>query len=213
MCTRFLRKNTFLFISLFRTKNKSNMKRKHLLIFVINVIAIMSGCNNRHDYIEKALQKMQSRPINLCLDKMQCRVRNMDTVIVDSMKPDLRFVVYVDSSECSPCALDRMYMWNDLIDEAKRYDGRLKYVFIVAPRSTESLVDIYLSIENSGLKNHVYIDTAYAFKSANREFPKDSKFHQFLLSEHDSILFVGNPLDSKGLEDIYKREIMSIIKY
>jgi len=104
-------------------------------------------------------------------------------------------------------------MWNDFIDEAKLYDGKLRYVFIVVPKNAESLMDIYLSIESSGLKSHVYIDTAYYFRAANREFPKNSKFHQFLLNKHDSILFVGNPLNSKNLEDIYKRTVMSIIKY
>ena len=180
---------------------------------IINAIAMLSGCDSGEDSVKETLEKMRSHPINLCLNKMQCRIQAVDTVIVDSVEPDLRFVVYVDSSECSPCALDRMYMWNDFIDEAKLYDGKLRYVFIVVPKNAESLMDIYLSIESSGLKSHVYIDTAYYFRAANREFPKNSKFHQFLLNKHDSILFVGNPLNSKNLEDIYKRTVMSIIKY
>lgn len=178
---------------------------------IINAIVMMTGCDSQDNSIKEALQKMQSHPINFCLDKMQCRIQAVDTMIVDSVKPDLRFVVYVDSSECSPCALDRMYMWNDLIDEAERYAGRLRYVFIVAPKSTESLMDIYLSIEYSGLKSYLYVDTAYSFRTANIDFPEDNRFHKFILNKNDSIIFVGNPLKSKELEDIYNRTVKSII--
>lgn len=186
------------------------MKRRHLLVFIINVIAIMSGCNNRHDYIEKTLQKMQSRPINLCLDKMQCRVRNMDTVIVDSMKPDLRLVVYIDSTECSPCALDRLYKWNGLISEAKKYGGRLKYIFIVAPKRNQ-LEDVYLSIESSGVDSPVYVDTAYCLRKENNEINSEKMFHVFCLNKNDSVILVGDILDNDRVDSIFRKQIRAQI--
>lgn len=189
---------------------------KHTVVLVLGcimtcVISVLLGCNNRRDSVKEMLMKIQARPVNLCLNKMQCRIRNRDTVVVDSVKPDLRFVVYVDSTECTPCELDKMYMWNDLISKARQYKGKLKYIFVIAPKSKESLVDIYLSIEYSGLRSHVYIDTAYVFRDSNKEFPMDSKFHNFLLDKHDSVLFVGNPLKSKTLENVYNRTVKSVI--
>lgn len=60
------------------------------------------------------LEEMKSRPIELCLDKMECR-RNP----LNKLDKKYTMVEYIDSTECTPCALNKLRIWNPLIMEAR----------------------------------------------------------------------------------------------
>lgn len=174
------------------------------LLTLLPVVAATLSCDNDKKSVADVLECMQSQPVCLPLSDMQCRYRAADTSVVDTVKSEMRMVVYVDSAECSPCALDKMYHWNDLIDESRKWPGVLDFVFVVAPRPSQ-LEDVYLSIESSGLKRPVYVDTAYQFRKVNPAFPTDSKYHVFLLNNRDSIIMVGNPLNNSSIEKMLWR--------
>ena len=151
--------------------------------------------------IEEKISSLQSQPIKLCLDEMRCRNKYGDTIVVDSVKPRYRMVVYVDSSACSPCTLDKMFVWNESIKKARRQGSMLKHVFIVAPKP-EQIEDAYLSIESNGLDSPVYVDTAYAFRKANPHLPEERMYHSFLLDEKDSVVIVGNPIENPKIDSL-----------
>lgn len=192
-------------------KRKDRMKREKMKFALWGAVMLcLFSCGNEHDTVLYALKEMESRPMALHLDRMQCKYRGRDTLCLDSVMPKLRLVRYVDTTECSPCILDRMYYWNDLIKEAGRYDGKLRYIFIVAPKVLQ-LEDTYLSIEYSGLDSPVYVDTAYVLRKENPQIPVDPIYHTFLLNEKDSVILVGNPLENVEIENIFRHTIDSII--
>lgn len=91
--------------------------RSYVSLYIIAVLlgfTWLTSCNDNRG-IEEALADMHSQPIKLCLEEMQCRNKYGDTIVVDSVKPPYRMVVYVDSSVCSPCTLDKMFVWNESI--------------------------------------------------------------------------------------------------
>lgn len=178
----------------------------YILLSIITVLlgfSCLMSCNGKRG-IEENLYDMRSHPINLCLEEMQCRNKYGDTIVVDSVKPSYRMVVYVDSSVCSPCTLDKMYVWNESIKKAHKQGNRLRYVFIVAPKA-EQLEDAYLSIESNGLENPVYVDTAYAFRKANPHLPEERMYHSFLLDTKDSVLIVGNPMENPKVDSLINK--------
>ena len=79
----------------------------------------MASC--KQDVVKDSLKNLQSQPIRMRLDRMECRMYDRDTVYLDSVRPELKLVVYVDSSDCSPCKIDQIYVWNDFLDEAQKY--------------------------------------------------------------------------------------------
>lgn len=175
----------------------------YILLSIITVLlgfSCLVSCNGKRG-IEENLYDMRYHPINLCLEEMQCRNKYGDTIVVDSVKPLYRIVVYVDSSACSPCTLDKMYVWNKSIEKARKQGYRLRYVFIVAPKA-EQLEDAYLSIESNGLDSPVYVDTAYAFRKANPHLPEERMYHSFLLDTKDSVLIVGNPMENPKIDSL-----------
>ena len=180
-------------------------------IAIVYAMALASaGCDGRRDGIKDTIAEMREHPIALPLDRMQCRYGGSDTVMRDSVTPVLRMVVYLDSAYCTPCALDRMRQWNGLIADAARYKGRLRYVFIAAPRP-EQTEDTYFSIDDSQLDSPVYVDTAYAMRSANPHLPDGNEYHSFLIDADGNVLFVGNPLSGDELKDLYDKTVRSNI--
>ena len=172
-------------------------------LLIMSVLMMFVSCHFKTD-IETSLIELQAEPINLCLHEMQCRNKYGDTIVVDSVKPSYRMVVYVDSSACSPCTLDKMYVWNESIKKARKQGNRLKYVFIVAPKP-EQLEDAYLSIESNGLDSPVYVDTAYAFRRVNPHLPKERMYHSFLLDAKDSVVIVGNQIENPKIDSLINK--------
>lgn len=175
--------------------------RKLIPIFLLAVVLFVS-CEEKEN-VKETLRLMQSHPVCLPLDEMQCCFRGNDTVMLDSIKNDFRLVVYVDSTECSPCLLDKMFIWNDRLEDAKKTPSQLKHIFIFAPKP-EQLEDAYLSLQYCGLESPVYIDTAFAFRKKNPYFPENRIYHTFLLNRNDSILLVGNPMENPKIDEMLK---------
>ena len=137
-----------------------------LTVWMIGMLLV--SCRANRD-IEEKISSLQSQPIKLCLDEMRCRNKYGDTVVVDSVKPLYRMVVYVDPSACSPCTLDKMFVWNESIKKARRLGSMLKHVFIVAPKPEQFVV--------------VLLSTTLCFKNA----PSGDVNNSILLSNSMSI--------------------------
>lgn len=179
--------------------------------FCITAILLsVSCCKSERKEMECTLANMHKHPIILPLSRMQCRYENKDTLITDSHPVGFRLVTYIDSSECSPCLLDKLYHWNHIMAQTEKSKDILQYIFIVAPKPG-MLEDTYLSIQYGGLNSPVYIDTAYMFKSYNKNFPEQPKLHTFLINSKDSVILVGSPLDNKRIRDAFNQIISTSI--
>lgn len=180
------------------------MKRKlkskcYIPGFVILVLMIHVNCSEKKK-IQSELEVIYDNSFNLSLDKMECRHSVIDTVWATvNAKWNYTFVQYVDSAQCSPCTLNKMYQWNGYIE--RFHKKGVRFVFIFEPGKA-LLEDVYLSIESSGLKNPIYVDTANVFRDNNRFLPSDLKFHSFLLDKNGKVLVVGNPLHNKKVEKL-----------
>lgn len=174
------------------------MKAK-LSIIGMMICLLFFGCKSEKEQVRDKIEEMKSRPIELCLDKMECR-RNP----LSKLNKKYTMVVYVDSAECSSCALSKLRFWNPLIMEARAKGVDINYIFIVAPKPSE-MDDINLELGVTDLQSSVYIDTSYEFRKLNPSMPIDNKYHSFLLGENNEILFVGSPIKNEKVKNIYKR--------
>lgn len=173
------------------------MKAK-LSIIGTMICLLFLGCKSEKEQVRDKIEQMKSRPIELCLDKMECR-RNP----LNKLDKKYTMVVYVDSTECSSCALSKLRFWNPLIAEAKKKQLDIDYVFILAPQK-EDMEDVNVELEITDLQSSIYVDTAFVFKMNNKDFPKENKYHSFLLNTDGKVIFIGSPITNKKLMDIYK---------
>ena len=159
---------------------------------------------------QKTLVEMSKHKVVLPLEEMGCFHSAVDTVERKEVVPmKYNFVHYVDSSQCSPCALDRMYNWNKLVDE---YSSKgVRFVFIIEPKK-EQLEDVHFAIESSGLRNPVYVDSLYAFSRQNSFLPEDQMYRSFLLDKNGKIILVGNPLENNDIKQLWNKLVKHNIR-
>lgn len=174
-----------------------NLKSLTSFLFVASFILLIS-CKDEKEKVKNHVEEMKATPIFLCLDQMECR-RNP---IKDKSNSTYRMVVYVDSTECSTCALSKLRFWNPLIKEARDKKIDIDYIFILAPR-IESMDDINMELGITDLQSSIYLDTAYVFKKNNPTIPSENKYHSFLLNNKDKVIFVGSPIDNKNIKNVY----------
>lgn len=174
------------------------MKSKVPIIGIL-VCLLFFGCKSEKEQVRDKIEQMKSRPIELCLDKMECR-RNP----LVKLGKKYTMVVYVDSTECSPCALSKLRFWNPLIEEAKKKRVDINYVFILAPKK-EEMEDVDMELDITDLQSSVYLDTAYVFRKVNLNLPKEKKYHSFLLDKNRNVLLVGNPVVNEGVRNVYEK--------
>lgn len=172
------------------------------------IFCALSSCSSKKDEAQKTLVEMSRHKVVLPLGEMGCFHSTVDTLerkVVASGK--YTYVHYVDSSQCSPCALDRMYHWNKLVDEYS--EKGITFVFVIEPKN-EQLEDVHFSIQSSGLRNPVYVDSLYVFRSQNSFLPEEQMYHSFLLDRSGKIILVGNPLENKSIKQIWNKIINKV---
>ena len=126
------------------------MKAK-LSIIGMMICLLFLGCKSEKEQVRDKIEQMKSRPIELCLDKMECR-RNP----LNKLDKKYTMVEYIDSTECTPCALNKLRIWNPLIMEASmpidnKYHSFLlgennEILFVGSPIKNEKVKNIYKRI-------------------------------------------------------------------
>lgn len=176
-----------------------------IILFAIFATTNFMSCNGSSKELgdmRDTIRIMQHNCLRLSLDKMACCVPDNDSARIDTAQTPYRLVVYVDSTKCSPCILSKMYQWNTLIDQTRAEGNKISYIFIFEPKN-DQIEDANFSVESSGLKNRVYLDTAHIFRNDNKFLPKDSKYYSILINSRDSILLVGNPKTNEKIRDVF----------
>lgn len=190
------------FTNFVSNKNNFALKMKAKLSIIGTMICLLFlGCKSEKEQVRDKIEQMKSRPIELCLDKMECR-RNP----LSKLNKKYTMVVYVDSAECSSCALSKLRFWNPLIAEAKKKQLDIDYVFILAPKKKD-MEDVNVELEITDLQSSIYVDTAFAFKKNNKDLPKENKYHSFLLNTEGKVILIGSPIANKKIMDIYKSTV------
>ena len=176
------------------------MNRNILLLALL--VTFVFGCkgSNKRD-IETILSEMKSQPIDLCLDRMVCRYENRDTCISDEQCYDYKMVMYMDSTECSPCRINDLYLWNDYVD---RKPSKTKFYFIFSIKKVD-VVNSYLALADAGFHDCVYFDTCQAFKNSNKVIPAERQFHTFLMNAKNEIIMVGNPVENRDIQELFNK--------
>lgn len=184
------------------------MKIKKILL-LLSVITLLCSCDNTYKKtVSGDLKIIESKPVKLELKKFKKVYSDADSLHFVKANPKYRLVVYIDSSECSPCRIDRMFYWNYFMDKTEKITHNVDFMFIVAPRKNQ-LEDTYLSIESSGLKRPIYVDEKYLFRKKNIGISNNILYHVFLIDRNNYVRFIGNPLRNKKLFRIYRQVILA----
>lgn len=176
-------------------------------IYIIISVFFLVSCRQKNEHIKLTMESMMSCRVNLCLDELhdQTLIPHKDK---DLERANLKIIQYVDSFECAPCILDYLHIWNSLINDRRLEKPKVQFAFIIAP-SKEKLEDAYLSVQSSGVKAMIYIDSLSVFSRKNPEIPREKMYHTFVLDRNNNVVLIGNPILNKGVKELLFRLILN----
>lgn len=168
---------------------------------LLTMSVLFVGCTNRFD---KDLEAFVKEPIHIPYQTMDKRVCSIYTDTLSSEKM-LRIVNYIDTLDCSTCALSRLAA----VEKEKKDLDELKdvgFVYVIET-DTEKAENVYFAFCNARIEGAVYLDTCHAFLRANHHIPDDPLFHTFVLNEQDSVVLVGDPFKNEKMEKLLLKVI------
>ncbi len=175
------------------------IKRTYYFILSALIIFVVSCSSNQR--IKEDVETMYSTTIHVLQDSMLCI--NIDDSFNIKEQQSLKLVVYIDSSECSSCSLDRLGEWNQYLKKYKDIKDLTFLVLLELQRPEIEYVKEKLTI--AGIHAPVLVDTLSAFRRANPQIPDNKMFHTFLLDRENRIVAVGNPIINKRIETLYNQ--------
>ena len=180
---------------------------KHIYIIIIISLSCFS-CTNNNQKITESLQKLQSAPITVNIDKMAAYFEG-DTITNQSFSSDaMKMVFYVDSSLCNSCTMGRLHEWQPIITKTDECNDNVDFFFIFSP-SKKDIRSTKMTIKNSILKNAIHLDILGMFRQANPHIPNNPHLHTFLLDKDNNVILAGNPLTNTKINEIFFKLIHS----
>ena len=126
----------------------------------------------------------------------------------DPNSPGVRFVVYVDSIQCSTCHLNRMPKYSQYASLETLYPD-FQLVAIIWPNA-ESAPTMAADIAHREFPFDIFIDKDGSFAAANPSIPLNRDSHCFLLDRENHPVFAGDPSSTKGKEMLLHNTIYSL---
>ena len=119
-----------------------------------------------------------------------------------------KFVIFYGPEECGSCRIDRLEGRDTLyrLAETRRnFD-----VQVIFSPSQEQVQEIMELLRRKAFKWPVLVDVQGTFMELNDFVPDDNRFHYFLTDVDGSPVFVGNPLYSNSLWNLFIRAVDSL---
>ena len=160
----------------------------------ISIFFTLCSCNTTSQKLLKEMTLLQSKPINCGQNEL---------VHHDTLQKEIECIVYSDSVSCTPCAINKMYLWNSFLDYSKSYNGQLNFYFIFCPARKDFQEMKLALIKNSRFNYPIILDTLGQFAKLNPHLPKNKALHTFLLDENNNVILVGNPLHNKKIKEMF----------
>lgn len=172
-------------------------------LFCLFFCLIAFSCSSRLG-VKKNIEQMMEKPINTIEENMVRWLPRSTLYKEDGKAKSFSFVVYVDSSQCTPCFINGLKEWNELLDLEKSKKYNIRFLFIIESRIGESTL-LCRRLNDSQFTHAVLIDKQYLFRKANPQIPKETMYHTFLLDKNSNVVLVGNPLHNEDVKKLFYR--------
>ncbi len=170
------------------------------IIFLSFLLLTACACSKSP---KEELLLLRSTPIQLPKNSIITYL-GKDTLATDYFRSKYKVVIYTDSTSCSSCALNKLYLWEDLIEWSDKSGDSVKYYFVFNPPMNDN---IRIALRNSMLDYPMLLDSLGEFERLNPHLPKNKAMHTFLLDENNNVVLVGNPLLNPKIEKMFKEII------
>ena len=194
-------------------ENKLFCYKNYIMLFIL--FSIITACKNK-DQVEKieSLKSVVENSLGKKLmipDSLQV-YSPFKNYIADStavLNSDYKIYSKLNAS-CGSC-ISHINLWNDLASEFRKY----KVPIILICDSDDQFELIHYFCESGKIKDFGYpffLDKKNEFAKINKFMMTDKNFETVLTDKNNTILLMGNPMASKGIKELYLKEIQKRIK-
>ena len=144
----------------------------------------------------------------ICLTIVSCTDRQkVKSVMIDLRESQIviKFIIYYDSLDCSSCRISHLVENYPLYEMADSCGFSLITIF--SPRANE-VEDVRLQLMLTHSPIPIYLDANASFRRQNSSIPSDMRFHNFYVGHDNHPAFVGNPLASDELYELFKKALI-----
>lgn len=180
------------------------MNRKILFLFSLSVLLLFTSCDRQR--VAKSLRQFYAETIEIPSDLQKITGRIQSEVGNRERTPAL--IIYHDSLSCSSCQISHLADLNDVYALADSL-GTFEVMSIFSP-SVEEYDEVLKNLIYRDFEYPVYIDFSGSFRQKNDCIPKDCLFHNFLIDSNGHPVFVGNPIASDDLWNLFNKALSSI---
>ncbi len=170
----------------------------------MGLVLCLGSCLNQS--IRKQLENFLSQEVRLP-STMSCYYGSaMGTKPLSDSIPQL--VIYVDSTQCSTCRVGHLSEYNTLQEESIQ-TGRFKLTIILSPPVNDYEYIVHL-LETYKFPFPLYVDKNHSFRKENGFIPDDSRFHAFLTDRSYRPVFVGDPVRSDRMRQLFEQALQNL---
>lgn len=176
------------------------MVSKQLKIGILLICLVsfsFSSCDRRKKEINEQVNKLYSSIIDVPYSDMEALV--VDTAHLPP-KADYQILVYVDSTECTPCYASHHGEWEGILKESRKYAPSITLSIII--ESKDISMDVRQKFMELDFDKTILIDKTGVFRKNNPVFPKSNIMHVLLLDKSNKVVLVGNPLNNEKIEEL-----------
>lgn len=174
-------------------------------ICIIGLLACLISCSRENKQLVKDMTLLKSRPINLCLDKLELYEKGIRINDYNINNKKYTQIVFFDSVTCSPCMWKHMYQWNPIIDTTN-----LSFVFIFHVKK-ENKEKFIKAMQNDTIFSYpIYLDSIGVFLQKNPTIPHNKLLHSFLLNRNNQVVLIGNILQNPHLRDMFNKIVSTM---
>lgn len=181
----------------------------NFFVSLVGLLLCLCSCNRNKNTIEYNMKKLYG--MQFVLPSLDDWIfYGQDSAWMKHLNPELKLIVYYDSTVCTTCKISQLWDWKKVVNYAKEKKYQFQPFFILSPPK-ELLGEIHVALEKYPFEWPVYIDSERKFSQLNPSLPENSFFHIFLLDENDKIILVGDPLLKEELWKLYQKKIDTIL--
>lgn len=179
--------------------------RRTCLLFVFSLLVIVfAGCGKRKIYGQ--LRDLLDSTIILP-EKVIGVYDGRTFIMPDSLRSKTKFILFVDSTECSRCRISRFANYIDLFRLSDEIQDFVPILLVSTPRLEQAeIIEHLLLIE---LPFPVYLDVNHSFAQNNPLVVLDDRFSAITVSGDGVVLLVGDPAGSDKNMLTYRRRIVN----
>ncbi len=167
-------------------------------IFLISIIYYYIPSN----ITIRLLKKWQNKTI-IFPQKLQFKVFNHDTINLLNQTSKYKIVSHITLQGCTACKL-QLPKWKEIKEAIDSLSSEpIPLLLFSNSKNLSKIVDIS---RNYSFDYPICIDEKDSLNILNR-FPKDERFHTFLLDRNNRVKVIGNPVRNSKIKELYLKVI------